>query len=160
MKLSQREEKEIIQYIQHILEEEETKRMKQFIQHGSISTYEHVMDVVYMSYWINKTFRITNDLSSLLIGACLHDYFLYDWHQHDDLGKLHGFAHPSIALNNAEKTYELNDKIRNIILSHMWPLGIRNIPRCKEAVIVTCADKICATYETITRKRLLFCVNM
>lgn len=160
MKLSIKEENEIRDYIRHIIEADETKMMKEFLQHGSISTYDHVMDVIYMSYWINKTFHITKDVESLLIGACLHDYFLYDWHHHEDLGAPHGVIHPSIALKNAEKKYELNGKIRNIIDSHMWPLAIRHVPKCREAVIVTCADKICATFETITRNRLLFCVNL
>lgn len=160
MKLSIREENEIRAYIESILEADETKQMKDYMHHGTINTYDHVMDVVYMSYWINKKLRITNDVESLLIGACLHDYFLYDWHNHQDLGAPHGVIHPSIALKNAEKRYDLNEKVRNIIDSHMWPLAIRHIPRCREAVIVTCADKICATFETITRSKLLFCVNM
>lgn len=160
MKLSAREERKIKNNIQYIIEADETKQMKEYLQHGTITTYDHVMDVVYMSYWINKRFGITRDVNSLLVGACLHDYFLYDWHDHEDLGAPHGVIHPSIALKNAEKRYHLNNKIRNIIDSHMWPLAIRHVPRCREAVIVTCADKICATFEPITRHKLLFCVNM
>lgn len=86
---------------------------------------------------------------SLIKGALLHDYFLYDWHNKEQSPGLHGFKHPYIALKNAEEDYDLNDIEKNIILRHMFPL-VPIPPRCKEAWIVCVADKYCALGETVS----------
>ena len=52
--------------------------MKQCIQHGDISVYEHCVRVAVMSLVIAELFKITVDRRSLIVGALLHDYFLYD----------------------------------------------------------------------------------
>ena len=86
----------------------------------------------------------------LIRGALLHDYFLYDWHDKNraNYQKLHGFYHPGIALRNAEKEYRLSPREKDIIKKHMWPLTIVP-PRCREAWIVTTADKYCSLLETL-----------
>ncbi len=122
--------------------------MKQCIQHGDISVYEHCVRVAVMSLVIAELFKITVDRRSLIVGALLHDYFLYDWHEKDDSHKWHGFFHPSRALENANEDYELNERQKNIILRHMFPLTPVP-PVCREAWIVCLADKVCATEETI-----------
>ena len=45
-------------------------------------------------------------------------------------------------------TFRLNAKEENIIISHMWPLAKR-MPRCREALVVNLADKLCATAEVL-----------
>ena len=86
----------------------------------------------------------------LVRGALLHDYFLYDWHDkyHRDIKRLHGFYHPGIALRNAMKEYELTKREQDIIKKHMWPLTVIP-PLCREAWIVTMADKYCSMLETM-----------
>ena len=87
----------------------------------------------------------------LIRGALLHDYFLYDWHDKTQIPqrkRLHGFWHPGIALRNAEKEYKLTDRQREIIRKHMWPLSVVP-PTCREAWVVTTADKYCSLMETI-----------
>ena len=80
----------------------------------------------------------------------LHDYFLYDWHFKDlkNPHKLHGFYHPSRALHNAQKEYTLTKRQEDIIKKHMWPLTVVP-PMCREAWIVTAADKYCSFMETV-----------
>ena len=80
----------------------------------------------------------------------LHDYFLYDWHDkyHRDVKHLHGFYHPGIALKNALKEYKLTEREKDIIKKHMWPLTVVP-PQCREAWIVTAADKYCSLLETM-----------
>jgi uncharacterized protein len=81
-------------------------------------------------------------------GALLHDFFLYDWHIPDKTRRWHGFTHPRIALENAKKYFKLNEKEKDIILNHMWPLTVK-FPRSREAFIVCIADKICSIIETL-----------
>lgn len=86
-------------------------------------------------------------MDALVIGALLHDYFLYDWH--DGKGRhFHGFTHPECAFRNAEKDYTLSPRVKNIIIRHMFPLTPVP-PTCTEAWIVCIADKICAIEETL-----------
>ena len=122
-------------------------RMKDFIQHGQVTTYDHVVDVARMSYRINRLFRISKRERELVRGALLHDYFLYDWHDWE--GPLHGPYHPKAALKNAKRDFDLTKREENIIRSHMWPLTLFHYPKNREAVIVCIADKICSTRETL-----------
>ncbi|MGN0505595.1 MAG: HD domain-containing protein [Lachnospiraceae bacterium] len=124
--------------------------MKEYIQHGHTSTYRHVCSVAKGSYWLSTRLNrlgIETDNHSLIRGALLHDYFLYDWHIKDENRPLHGFYHPVAALRNARKITKLTDKEENIIRTHMWPLSIRRIPLCREAVIVCLIDKLCTIGE-------------
>lgn len=76
----------------------------------------------------------------------LHDLFLYDWRKpRPDGKKLHAFHHPRTALDNASKIFDLNDKEKDIILKHMWPLTVVP-PKYVESFIITLTDKY-ATLE-------------
>ena len=92
--------------------------------------------------------KISMDVRSLAMGALLHDYFLYDWHEDDPSHRLHGFTHPKKALKNAQKDYQLNWKEKNIIARHMFPL-VPIPPQCREAWLVCMVDKWCALSETV-----------
>jgi uncharacterized protein len=72
------------------------------------------------------------------------------WHTPDHISphKLHGFYHPGRALHNAQKEYHLTPREKDIIKKHMWPLTISAVPMCREAWIVTMADKWCSLMET------------
>jgi uncharacterized protein len=83
----------------------------------------------------------------LVLGAFLHDFYLYDWHESNPSHRLHGFHHPKSALKNACCRFKLNEVEKNIIYSHMWPLTITKIPKTPEAVIVVIMDKICSIQE-------------
>ena len=56
------------------------QRMKEFVQHGRISTFDHVESVTRLSFWLNERFHLGADEKVLTVGAFLHDYYLYDWH--------------------------------------------------------------------------------
>ncbi|MEE3307537.1 HD domain-containing protein [Sharpea azabuensis] len=125
--------------------------MHNYIQHGSITTYDHCLSVASMSYWLNRKFHLHSDEKQLIRGAFLHDYFLYDWHHYE--GNLHGFSHPHTALINAREDFMLTRKEENIIRSHMWPLTFWHYPQSREAVIVCLADKIVSTKETLFKRK-------
>lgn len=126
------------------------REMKQYVQHADISTYKHCMTVALMSLYLAKRLRIHVDEEDLVVGALLHDYYLYDWHGHKD--RLHGFHHPAIAAENAVRDFGVNDNVRQIIACHMWPLTFLHIPRSKEAWVVCMADKIISTRESVAWK--------
>lgn len=126
---------------------------KDFIQHGSVSVYEHCISVAAESVRLARAMKLDVDIDSLIRGALLHDYFLYDWHDNPDgRHNVHGFTHPYTALRNASSDFELTRKERDIIVHHMFPL-VPLPPHSKEAWLVCLADKICATKETIMMRR-------
>ena len=92
-------------------------------QHGSTTCYDHSVAVTLCSIRLAQKWGWDVDWRSLVRGALLHDYFLYNWREHNRDHKLHGFYH-----------------------RHMFPLN-PTPPKYKESVVVTCADKICATRE-------------
>lgn len=137
--------------LNEIRESSRFKNSKQFIQHGKTSVYMHSVSVAYMSCYIAEKYNLSVDYYSLITGALLHDYFLYDWHDKEDGHKRpHGFYHPSAALANAERDFEINSCTKNIIKRHMFPLTPIP-PVCLEGWVVCIADKICSTKETIKR---------
>ncbi|MCH4887781.1 HD domain-containing protein [Acidaminobacter sp. JC074] len=119
---------------------------KEHIQHGNTSVYDHTLSVAKMSYKIALILGLNVNLRSLIIGALLHDYFLYDWHEND--GKLHGITHPKTAYENAKVDFELDDVSKDVILKHMFPLTVVP-PLYTESWIVTFSDKVCAIGEII-----------
>lgn len=121
---------------------------RKYVQHRHVSCFEHSVAVAYMSIWIARRLRLRADLSSLVRGALLHDYFLYDWRCREASPRLHGLRHPRIALDNARRDFSLTPREEDIICKHMFPLTLRP-PRYKESVVVTCADKICAVGELL-----------
>ena len=109
----------------------------------------HCINVAKYSLAICDKLHIACKRDELIRGALLHDYFLYDWH-HGDYAKphkLHGFYHPGRALRNAMKEYALTPREQDIIKKHMWPLTVVP-PMCREAWIVSAADKWCSLMET------------
>ncbi len=122
---------------------------RRHIQHGNVTVKEHCINVAMVSLMISRKLRISCSRRELIRGALLHDYFLYDWHDKEHISphKLHGFYHPGRALSNAAKEYELTSREKEIIVKHMWPLTVVP-PTCREAWVVTTADKWCSLMET------------
>lgn len=133
-----------------ILESYNFRSTKGYIQHGDMTVNQHCINVAKYSIAISDKLHIRCSRKELIRGALLHDYFLYDWHVGDKrkITKLHGFYHPGIALRNASSEYELTPRERDIIEKHMWPLTLVKLPMCREAWIVTTADKWCSLLET------------
>ncbi len=149
MKLTAQEQMELEGFLQGLHRTQEAEQMKQYIQHGRISTYDHVLRVVRLSFYLNRRLHLGASDPELVRGAFLHDFYLYDWHQNGYVGRLHGLHHPAIALKNAAQRYTLTPRECNIIKSHMWPLTLFAFPKYREAYIVCLADKICSSYEVV-----------
>ena len=151
MRLSVKERRCFDQLIKRLLSIPEFAQMARYPQHGSTSCLAHSIAVAYLSYWLCRRLHLNIRYKSLIRGALLHDFFLYDWHDKEDGHKRpHGFYHPSAALANAERDFEINSRTKNIIKRHMFPLTPIP-PVCLEGWVVCIADKICSTKETIKR---------
>lgn len=146
-------EQEIREYGADILQSPNFNLTKFHIQHGNVTVNDHCRTVARYSLAISKKLEkigIHCKNRELVRGALLHDYFLYDWHSNEHVNplRLHGFFHPGIALANAKKEYKLTKREEEIIKKHMWPLTVVP-PTCKEAWVVTTADKWCSILETL-----------
>lgn len=142
------------QYGAEILESPNFAKTSGFMQHGRMSVRQHCINVAKCSIAINEKLGIHCKKRDLIRGALLHDYFLYDWHDKDHIKphRLHGFYHPGVALSNANKEYVLSKREQDIIKKHMWPLTVKP-PLCREAWVVTTADKYCSLLETLRIQR-------
>ena len=133
--------------VKEIARDPKALRMKRYVQHGNVSTYEHALSVAKLSWQIDRRLRLHADRRALVRAAFLHDYYLYDWHSRGD--KLHGYHHPHLAARNAARDFGASSREQAIIRSHMWPLTLFHVPRSREAWIVAAADKICSVRETV-----------
>lgn len=134
-----------------ICSDERFIRLTEYIAHSDVTVYAHSITVARRSYAYAVNRKIRCDVRSLIRGALLHDYFLYDWHKMPKF-TFHGFKHARIARENADRDFGLNSIEKNIIESHMFPLNLLHFPKCREAWIVTVQDKICAIKETFKPK--------
>lgn len=124
------------------------KQTKDYVQHGNTSVKKHCIQVATVSCKIAQKLKLNVDKKSLIRGALLHDYFLYDWHTKREGHNIHGFTHPYAALRNAKKDFKLTPIEKDVIVRHMFPLTPIP-PKYKEAWIVCMADKYCSFKETL-----------
>ena len=152
---------EFYSIIKDILENKTVQQMKNFNQHCNTSTYEHCYNVAYISYLICK--KLNLDYKSAARAGMLHDFFLYNWrHSSKNLGEFHAFAHPKIEIKKASELFNLNKVEKDIILKHMWPVTLFQIPKYPESFIITLVDKYSAFqetaayyYSTLTKKEIM-----
>ena len=153
MRLSVKERRCFDQLIKRLLSIPEFAQMARYPQHGSTSCLAHSIAVAYLSYWLCRRLHLNIRYKSLIRGALLHDFFLYDWHEKSKDHRLHGFTHPARALKNAEQIFDLTPVEKDIIKRHMFPLTPVP-PASRESYLVCLADKICSSYETFHRDRV------
>lgn len=147
--------KELEGYASDILGFEDYLKHKKYLQHGTVSVYEHCISVACKSLeWADKN-KHSLDRRQLTRAALLHDYFKYDWHTYakeNKMHKLHGLHHPRIAAEYAENDFKTTKLEDNAIRAHMWPLGSA-FPKSLEAWIIFFADKNCAFKEALTMRK-------
>lgn len=137
--------------IDEITENSRFEEMRNYTQHGNTSCFLHTVAVAYYSIRLANALNISVKSDELMRGALLHDYFLYDWHDGKKERRIHGFTHPSKALDNAKEDFELTERECDIIKRHMFPLTVIP-PKYRESIIVCIVDKCCSLYETFNKK--------
>ena len=137
---------------QAFLKDEKILRMKDISMHRGSNCYLHSFKVAKKA--IKKSLnRKDVNLEVVLLGAILHDYYLYDWRKDRSKLKKHGKNHPSVAINNAVKDFDISEEVKKVIKSHMWPINIKDYPKSKEAKIVSVSDKAVTIGESLTSKK-------
>lgn len=137
-----------------VLENRDMQALRTFPQHGTVLRYEHCLAVCYIALRLADKWRVRVDRRSMVRGALLHDFFMYNWNDPASMRPLHGFTHAREALCNAQKQFELNEIERDVIKKHMFPLNIA-LPRYRETALVSAADKISAVMELLHSARAL-----
>ncbi len=132
---------EFNEILKDVKDNETVLEMKKYRQHFDTSCYEHCLEASFYCYKICKALKL--DYKSAARAAMLHDLFLYDWRKPNDYGGLHAFTHGKLAYENASKIFDLNDKEKDMIIKHMWPVTLA-LPKYPETFILTLVDKFCA----------------
>lgn len=138
--------REFIAATQELLGSEQVRMMGRWNHHGPITTLDHSLFVAYLSFRAAKALGL--DELAAARGGLLHDLYLYDSKDKSAHPGWQCFDHPRAAARNAEGLTRLSAKERNIILSHMWPLG-GQLPRSREAWLVDLVDTFCAGLELL-----------
>lgn len=137
----------IERYAADILASEGMGRERGFVQHGTVSAFEHSCSVARAALRLAARLDADIDVVTLVRGALLHDYFGYDWHLRETAPPHHAFLHPRYAAENAAADFQVEPEVDEVIRRHMFPL-VPIPPRSREAWIVCLADKAVATGET------------
>jgi len=135
-------------YANDILENKYIKKLKELPHHGTVTRFEHSVAVAYECFRLVNMLNIKVDMKSMIRGALLHDFFLYDLKK--ERIEKHLVRHPYIAFDNAIKEFEINKIEKDIILKHMWPMTLK-LPKYKESFIVCFMDTYCAIKERILK---------
>lgn len=129
--------------ISDILKNEEVIELRYEYHHG-ISRLDHSLSVAKLTFNMCKVFKVEK-IEVVTRAALLHDFYKNS--------ELHSFTgHPTTAVNNAKRVFNINDMQADIIYNHMFPATLR-IPKYKETWLVTTADKLVALKEC-TRYKL------
>lgn len=138
---------EFMSIIQDLLENKSLLALDNITHHHYTTRLLHSLFVSFTSYKIAKSMNL--DYVSTARAGLLHDFFQEGREEIEKLGLgSHNSAHPKIALKNAKKLTDLNEKEKDIILKHMFLATTRSgIPRFKESFVVTFVDKYCALIE-------------
>lgn len=130
---------DILDIIWEIINDEDFQKLKSIKQHVFFNRYEHLLNVSRLSYKIAKFFKA--DIETCTLAWVLHDYHFT---------KIKSYKHWIISAQNAEKFW-VEDKVLEIIKSHMYPSGMKKMKRSrwKDFWIVKFADSFSALYEII-----------
>ena len=137
---------EFQEIVKELITNKIVQQMKNYRQHYETTCFEHCYIAAYYCYIICKKYNL--DYRSVTRAAMLHDLFLYDWRIKDGRKGFHAFTHGKLACKNASELFDLNEKEKDIIIKHMWPVTI-SFPKSTEGFILTFVDKYCAMSESL-----------
>ncbi len=145
--MSQSVQEEYLEYVAALLKSAPVSSMKRWRHHPSTTCWEHSVFVSYVAFRLAR--RWGWDARAAARAGLLHDLYLYDPADRAAHPGNQCLDHPEFALRNARALCpDLTAREENAIVSHMFPLAV-HLPRCREALVVNLADKLCATIETV-----------
>lgn len=139
--ISEDVEVEFLKDIACILADSDYQKLSNYVQHKNTTRLMHSLNVAYVSWKLAK--KIGCDARTAARIGMLHDFCLYDFREKAEEAQV--FHHPKVAARMSQERFQITDKEKQAILSHMFPLG--PIPTSKEAWIISFADKMCAVTE-------------
>lgn len=137
------EDIEYFDLVKDILAKKEFNEIDSIAHHGT-TRYQHSVRVSYYGYKIAKKLRL--DSVAVARAGLLHDFFMSSPDRTKFERMMSTFTHPKFACRNASSMFKLNNKEKDIIISHMFPVNYR-IPKYAESWLVSFVDKGVATYE-------------
>ena len=136
--------------VKDIMDNAEFSELSNIAHHGK-TRMDHSIKVSYYSYKVSKFLKL--DYKETARAGLLHDFYLdrtKDYKKVKDKVKLFSIGHPKDAVENASKLFELSDKEKDIIRTHMFPIDFK-IPKYLESWVVNVVDTGVSIYE-FTRK--------
>lgn len=125
---------------------------------GENSLYVHSVDTAQCAYRLARRLHMREErVRAVTRAALLHDFFGYDWQSERHrrfmrrysgwrrIQHMHAFIHGAHAARRAGRLFGLDQRQRQAIASHMFPLA--PLPRNTEAWVLTLADKLVASKE-------------
>ena len=140
--------------VDDIINDNEFKKIDNCIHHG-ISRFDHSCRVSYYSYKVTRLLKL--NYKEVARAGLLHDFFLSENNTKKEKMKSM-FVHSKKSLKNSEELFNLSEREKDIIYTHMFPLNVNRVPKYMESWIVSFVDKLVAIYEfsyTFKRKVLL-----
>ena len=143
-------DRQYVSIVQDILENEEFTKTKEIVHHG-LDRMGHSLRVSYYSYKLSKLFGL--DYESAARAGLLHDFFFENNSKSNVKQRAETLVnHPKYALKNAIEHFNLNDKEKDIIVSHMFPVAPKP-PKYVEGWIVNVVDDVVAIAEVSYKAR-------
>lgn len=139
---NKKDEQEFNAIIKDIINHQEFLKLKNE-KHHDRTKFDHSYRIAKATFKYSKNRNM--DTIAAVRGAMLHDFFFKKQVKNRAQGI---FKHPTLSLKTAEQHFVLNQKEKNIISSHMFPLSIK-FPKCKESILVSLIDKTCSFGEMI-----------
>lgn len=133
--------------IKPILHTDNVQKLKNCKHHKFTNRLEHSLSVSYKGYLWAK--RLGLHYEEVARAGLLHDLFYHDSCEMNT-AREHLRNHPDIALENAEKLTDLSPLEKDMILSHMFLVSMKYIPKFKESYILSAVDKVVSINEVCT----------
>ena len=132
--------------VRDLLRSDAVQELSAFTHHKMTTRYQHCLNVSYYNFKLCKMLHL--DADSAARAGLLHDLYHYDTAKYtrSSPAARHSRNPPEVALRAAEKLIDMNDRERDMIGKHMWPVTVPR-PKYAETYVITIVDKYCAVIE-------------
>ena len=139
---------EFFPLVEVLLASEQVRALGLYRHHVHTTRYQHCLNVAYYNYRVCRMLHL--DAVSAARAGLLHDLNHNETAEYTSSSMPHSSYHPLAALEAAEELITMNDRERDMIEKHMWPVT-RHRPKYAESYVLTFVDKYCAVLEFLSR---------